>query len=235
MSAVLFDLDGVLTPTAEIHSRAWKETFDAFLAQHRIDPPFGELDYLTFVDGKPRYDGVRSFLASRGIELPEGEPSDLPGDGSVCAIGNRKNAAFRRVLERDGIEPYPGSARLLDVLDTRCIPWAVVSSSKNATDVLEAAGLSNRAMAVVDGLVAAAEGLPGKPDAAIFERAAELLDLTPDRCAVIEDAIVGVEAGRSGGFGLVIGVARDVDPATLTAAGAHRVVEDLAELLGGAE
>ena len=231
-SAFLFDLDGVLTPTALVHQAAWAETFNQFLTTiDQADQPFSGSDYLAYVDGKPRYDGVRSFLRSRNIELPEGATSDPPGFETVQALGNLKNDAFRKVLHRDGIAPYPDALEILDQLDSRAIRWAVVSSSANAEDVLAAAGLAERAALVVDAFVATAQGLAGKPSPDTFLHAARLLGFEPSQCAVVEDAISGVQAGKAGGFGYVIGVARHGDSGFL-AAGADRVVGNLAELIG---
>lgn len=225
--AYLFDLDGVITPTVDVHMRAWQETFDAVFAEHGV-PPFSDADYHSYVDGKPRLEGVSSMLAARGIVLPMGGPSD-EGLGSVHGIGNRKNRAFVEVLERDGIEAYPGTLRLLDSLEQR--PLAIVSSSRNAESVLAAAGLRGRFGPVVDGLVAADRGIPGKPQPDTFVYASELLDTTPERSVVFEDAESGVRAARAGGFGLIVGVNRGVGEAVLTAAGADIVVNDLEELL----
>ena len=220
---VLFDLDGVVTPPAEIHERAWAELFQPW--------GFAGIDYLTYVDGKPRYDGVRSFLASRGVELPYGDESDPAGEDSVCALGNRKNALFTSMLERDGIAPYPGTMQLLALLDAAEVRQAIVSSSKNARTVLAAAGLSTRFPVVVDGLTAVQAGLPGKPDPAMFHHAAKLLGVTPDRSAVVEDAAAGVAAGAAGGFALVLGVDRGGNGDALRSAGAHAIVHDLVETL----
>ena len=173
--AVLFDLDGVLTPTAELHQQAWPEMFEQFLDEH-VGPdhaPYTEGDYLAYVDGKPRFDGVRSFLESRGIHLPEGNRDEPPGRGSISALGNRKNAVFQDLLRTQGIAPYPGSIRLLDHLAGLGIPAAVVSSSRNAREVLEAAGLADRFAVVADGVVAAERGIPGKPAPDLFLAAAE--------------------------------------------------------------
>lgn len=222
--AVLFDLDGVLTPTAEVHEHAWAELF----AEH----DFTTADYLAHVDGKPRYDGVRSFLASRGITLPEGTPDDPPGDDTVCAMGNRKNRVFNEIIERDGIEPYPGSMRLLEHLDALGVRQAVVSSSKNARTVLAAAGLGDRFPHVVDGSTAAAEGIRGKPAPDMFLRAAELLGAPPERSVVVEDAVSGVQAGAAGPFGLVLGVDR-AGTGDLAEHGADVVVTDLGETVPG--
>lgn len=207
--------------------RAWKETFDAVFAEHGA-APFSDADYHAFVDGKPRLEGVSSMLAARGIALPVGEPGDT-GLGTVHGIGNRKNRAFVEVLERDGIDPYPGTLRLLDALAER--PLAIVSSSRNAEVVLAASGLRDRFDTVMDGLVAASQGIPGKPEPDTFVRASELLGTTPERSVVFEDAESGVRAARSGGFGLIVGVDRGVGEAALTAAGADIVVDDLEELL----
>ena len=236
--AVLFDLDGVLTDTASIHSDCWKSMFDDYLRERAagLGEDFVEFDiagdYHQYVDGKPRYDGVRSFLASRGIELPDGDPSDPPGSDTVCALGNRKNELVNDVLQRDGVTPYPGSVRLLDELTAAGVHMAVVSSSKNAPTVLAAAGLSERFETVVDGAVAAAEGLPGNPAPDTFLAAAERLGIERGGAVVVEDARSGVEAGRNGDFGLVIGVARADNEQALAAAGADLVVTDLGELAG---
>ena len=219
--AVLFDLDGVVTPTAQVHERAWSELF--------ADHGFTGDDYLTYVDGKPRYDGVQSFLRSRGIDLPWGDPADPPGDDTVCAMGNRKNDAFNAVLDRDGIAPYPGSLAVLDLLESNGVRQAIVSSSKNARKVLDVAGLAHRFRVVVDGATAATEGLPGKPQPDMFLRAAELLGAEAGDTIVVEDASSGVAAGAAGGFGLVLGVDRGQNLLALLAAGADVVVEDLAD------
>ena len=233
--AVLFDLDGVVTPTAEVHMRAWAEMFNDFLGTYdgpaTDHSPYTDEDYYAHVDGKPRFDGVRDFLASRGIRLPEGAPDDPPTTETVTGLGNRKNDAFNAVLERDGVSPYPGSVALLDHLRDLGLPLAVVSSSVNAPAVLEAAGVADRFAAVVSGAVAGELGLPGKPAPDTFVHAAKVLDTTPDRSVVLEDAVSGVRAGAAGEFGLVIGVDRGVGADVLTAAGADLVVTDLAELV----
>ncbi|WP_240181681.1 beta-phosphoglucomutase family hydrolase [Nocardioides sp. 616] len=234
--AVLFDLDGVVTPTAEVHMRAWSEMFNGFLA----DPdapgggdrsPYTDQDYFDHVDGKPRYDGVRDFLASRGIELPEGSADDAPEALTVTGLGNRKNDAFNAVLERDGVKAYPGSVLLLDHLRDLGLPLAVVSSSQNAPSVLEAAGLSDRFRTVVSGAVAEELGLPGKPAPDTFVHAAHEVGAAVDRSVVLEDAVSGVRAGAAGGFALVIGVDRGAGEQVLTDAGADLVVSDLAALV----
>ena len=229
--AALFDLDGVLTPTAEVHMRAWQELFVDFLTKRGIvDQPYVEKDYFDHIDGKPRYDGVRSFLASRGLTLAEGDPDDGPDVETVCGLGNRKNAFFAQVLADDGVAPYPGSLTLLDFLAARGTKVAVVSSSRNAPAVLEAAGIADRFEVVVEGGLAAREGLAGKPSGATYVYGAERLGVPVSRTAVFEDALSGVAAGRDGGFGLVVGVDRGVGADRLVAAGADLVVTDLAEL-----
>lgn len=230
--AVLFDLDGVLTPTAEVHMRAWSKMFNEFLASwHGDQRPYTDEDYYAYVDGKPREDGVRAFLASREIDLPEGDGGDDPTAMTVHSLGNRKNEDLTAVLERDGVVAYPGSVRLLDALATTDLHLAVVSSSKNANAVLAAAGLSQRFEVVVDGSVADRVGLPGKPAPDTFLHAAQRLGVPRERSVVVEDAESGVAAGRAGGFGLVIGVDRGAGGAALRARGADLVVTDLAELL----
>ena len=229
--AALFDLDGVITPTAEVHMHAWAEMFGAFLAEQGIDEPYTDADYFQYVDGKPRYDGVRSFLASRGIELPEGDPSDGPDVKTVAGLGNRKNDVFEEVLKRDGVEAYPGSRRLVEALSGRGIALAVVSSSRNAPDVLRIADMIDFFPTIVDGKVATDRHLAGKPAPDTFVYAAQQLDVEPSRAVVLEDALSGVAAGKAGHFGLVIGVDRGVGTEALTENGADRVVTDLEELL----
>lgn len=236
LDAVLFDLDGVLTPTAVIHERAWTEMFNGFLARRAAvtgEPlvPFTAGDYLAYVDGKPRFDGVLSFVESRGILLPEGSLDDAPGDGTIGALGNSKNAAFQHVLRTDGIAAYPGSLRFLDEAVAAGKGVAVVSSSRNAPEVLAAARLADRFAVVIDGAAAAAQGLAGKPAPDTFVAAAGQLGVVVDRTVVIEDAISGVAAGRAGSFGSVVGVDRGAGQGALLAAGADIVVADLAELL----
>ena len=229
--AALFDLDGVLTPTAEVHMRAWQALFVDFLTKRgMVGQPYVESDYFNYIDGKPHYDGVRSFLASRGITLAEGDPSDDPATETVCGLGNRKNSFFSAVLHDEGVAPYPGSVQLLDYLADRGTKIAVVSSSRNAPPVLEAAGLAPRFPVVVDGNVAAREQLPGKPAPDTFAYAAKQLGVPKERAVVFEDALSGVAAGRAGGFGLVVGVDRGVGADRLTESGADLVITDLAEL-----
>jgi HAD superfamily hydrolase (TIGR01509 family) len=222
-AGALFDLDGVITPTAEIHEHAWGELFATY--------DYSEADYLAYIDGKPRYDGVRSFLESRGLALPHGNLDDAPGTDTVCALGNSKNALFNEILDRNGIAPYPGSQATLDLLSVLNVPSAIVSSSKNAVPVLEAAGLSSRFEIVIDGVVAANLGLKGKPAPDGYLLGAERLCIDPQQTVVIEDAVSGVAAGANGGFAVVIGVNRGAGHATLIEHGATFVVDDLAELL----
>ena len=236
---VLFDLDGVLTPTAAVHEQAWAQMFNRYLSDHadEIDDPspFTDADYLAYVDGRPRYDGVRTFLRSRGTELPEGSPTDPPGDQTVCALGNRKNEAFNEIIARDGIDAYPGAVRLLDHLDRIGVRQAVVSSSKNARGVLGGAALTRRFKVIVDGTVVANAGLDGKPAPDAFLLAASELGVDPQRTVVVEDAVSGVQAGRAGNFGLVIGVDRGAGDDALLGGGADVVIDDLAELLPEAD
>ncbi len=230
--AVLFDLDGVLTPTAEVHQAAWSRMFNDYLRTHHSDqPPYTEADYHTYVDGKPRFDGVRAFLASRDIELPEGNLASPAGEESVGGLGNRKNELFRQTLREDGIAPYPGSLALLGQVEAAGLKLAVVSSSRNAREVLTAAGLAERLPHVVDGLTVAERRLAGKPAPDMFIAAAIDLGVEPARAVVVEDALSGVVAGAAAGAGLVIGVDRGVGVDSLTAAGADLVVTDLGELV----
>ncbi|MDO5661791.1 MAG: HAD-IA family hydrolase [Brachybacterium sp.] len=228
--AHLFDLDGVITSTALVHMRAWDEMFSEFLETRGIEEPYTERDYFDYVDGKPRYDGVRSFLASRGIELPEGTPEDSPDAETVAGLGNRKNDRVLAMIREEGVEPYPGTVAYLDSLGEDAL-LAVVSSSKNADEVLRGAGLRDRFAHVVDGNVASAEGIPGKPAPDTFSHAARLLGAEDTDCVVYEDAVSGVRAGAAGGFGLVVGVDRGVGHEVLADAGADVVVSDLEELL----
>ncbi|MGO1319745.1 MAG: HAD-IA family hydrolase [Galactobacter sp.] len=231
LRAVLFDLDGVLTPTADVHTAAWKATFTDLFTHVGLDSAFTDEDYLHLVDGKPRYDGVRSVLVDRGIDLPEGSPDDAPGFGTVCAVGNQKNTAFRRILDTEGVSPYEGSLAFLDHAVECGLEVAVVSSSRNARSVLAAAEIDHRFGVIVDGLAAAEQGLPGKPAPDTYLAGAEELGWLPEECIVVEDAVSGVQAGAAGNFGLVIGVAREASAARLEAAGADLVVGDLSELI----
>lgn len=230
-AAALFDLDGVVTPTAEVHMRAWSAMFNEFLTSRGVDEPYTDEDYFAHVDGKPRYEGVAAFLASRDIALPQGDPSDDTSADTVCGLGNRKNDAFNEVLEADGVEAYPGSVHLLEALAARKMPMAIVSSSKNAPAVLKAAGVDHFFPFVMHGGLAAERGISGKPAPDTFIAAAQALGVTPEQSVVLEDALSGVQAGAAGGFGLVIGVDRGAGTKALTDAGATVVVKDLEELL----
>ncbi|MGW4929089.1 HAD family hydrolase [Agromyces sp. NPDC004153] len=230
----LFDLDGVLTPTAVVHMHAWSRLFTPFLEAHGAKP-YSDDDYFAYIDGKPRYDGVRSLLASRGIVVDEGEVTDAATADTVHGLGNRKNDAFNATLAEEGVEAYPASVAFLDAVTRGGARIAVVSSSKNAPSVLAAAGLADRFEVVVDGAVAARDGLPGKPEPDTFERAAELLGLDTAECAVVEDAESGVKAGAAGEFGIVIGVDRGVGREALRELGADVIVDELDELIPAVE
>ena len=235
--ACLFDLDGVLTNTAAVHAKAWKEMFDAYLeerARRSGDAfvPFDiRRDYGRYVDGKPRADGVRSFLESRHITLPDGADDDPPGAETVHGLGNRKNVLLLKRIHTDGVEVFPGSLRYLKAARDAGLRRAVVSSSANTADVLRVTGLDAFIEVRVDGVTAQQQGLRGKPAPDTYLAGARLLGVTPAQGAVFEDAIAGVEAGRAGGFGAVIGVDRLDQADALRAHGATRVVKDLAELL----
>ena len=229
--AVLFDLDGVLTPTAEVHMHAWQTMFEELFAAWGIEPPYTERDYFEYLDGKKRYDGVASLLHSRDVEVPWGDPSDPPEADTVCGIGNRKNAVFSRVLRSEGIQPYPGSIALLDVLQAAGTPIAVVSSSKNAEEVLQVAGIRDRFPVVMDGVIAERDEHESKPAPDVFLEGARMLGVDPARSAALEDALSGVKSAVAAGYGLVIGVDRGVGADDLRAAGAHIVVQDLEGLV----
>lgn len=231
--AVLFDLDGVITPTAEVHQKAWREVFEEVLpivatGEEQIYRPD---DYALHIDGRSRYEGVEALLAAHGVSVPWGSPVDPPGLETICAIGNRKNAVFNAILEREPVVPFPGSVALMEHLRSVDVAFALVSSSKNARAVLVAADLVDEFDVVIDGRVIADRELAGKPQPDPFLEAARQLDARPERCVVVEDAISGVQAGRAGGFGLVVGVARENDPGLLAEAGADLVVTDLGELV----
>jgi len=235
--ACLFDLDGVLTKTATVHAAAWKQMFDDYLRQRaqRTGEPFvafdTDSDYGEYVDGKPRYDGVRSFLASRGIELPEGEEDDPPTAETVHGLGNRKNELVLKMIREDGVEAYPGSVRYLEAVRDAGLKRAVVSSSTNCRDVLVAAGIEQLFEARIDGVVAEREHLKGKPAPDTYLAGARALGVGAEEAAVFEDALAGVEAGRAGKFACVVGVDRVDHADALREHGATIVVEDLAELL----
>ena len=235
--ACLFDLDGVLTDTASVHRKAWKQMFDDYLRQHaeRTAEPFRpfdiDADYLTYVDGKKREDGVRSFLASRGIHLSEGGPGDDPTAETVHGLGNRKNELFHRTMREDGVKVFKGSRRYLEAAAEAGLGRAVVSSSANTREVLEVTGLDKLVEHRVDGVTMREEHIAGKPAPDSFLRAAQLLGVSPAEAAVFEDALSGVAAGRAGNFGVVIGVDRVGQSKDLLRNGADVVVTDLAELL----
>lgn len=229
--AVLFDLDGVLTPTAEVHMHAWETMFTELFAAWEITPPYTERDYFDHLDGKKRYDGVAALLRSRDIEVPWGDPSDPVTADTVCGIGNRKNVVFERVLRSDGIAAYPGSLALLDALAAAGTTVAVVSSSKNAEEVLRAAGIRDRFPVVMDGVIAERDHLASKPAPDVFVEAARMLGVEPARSAAVEDALSGVASAAAGKFSLVVGVDRGAGEQALRDAGAHVVVQDLAEFV----
>jgi len=235
--ACLFDLDGVLTQTAKVHAAAWKEMFDAYLQKRseQTGEPFVAFDahddYDRYVDGLPRYDGVRGFLRSRGIELPEGDPDDKPDAETVCGLGNRKNELVLELIRKDGVEAYQGSVRYVHAARAAGLRTAVVSSSANAKDVLAAAGIDGLFDDVVDGNVAGEQHLKGKPAPDTFAYAARKFGLEPKEATVFEDALAGVAAGRGGAFGFVVGVDRVGQRQELVDHGADVVVDDLAELL----
>jgi beta-phosphoglucomutase family hydrolase len=233
--AVLFDLDGVLTPTADLHMHAWRAMFEELFAQKGVALPYTDEDYFLYLDGKQRYEGVASLLRSRGIEVEWGFPTDPSTADTVCGIGNRKNDVFSRVLQEEGVQPYPGSLALLDQLRAKGVRMAIVSSSKNAETVLTAAGIRDRFPVVVDGLVAARETLASKPAPDMFTHAATAVGVAPAETIVFEDAISGVAAAHAGAFGLVVGVDRGVGPQALLDAGADVVVADLGEFVEVAE
>ena len=234
ITACLFDLDGVLTQTAKVHAAAWKETFDEYLRQRDGDG-FKEFDavkdYDEYVDGKPRYDGVRSFLESRGIELPEGSPDDPPTAETICGIGNRKNDLVQKLISEQGVEAYDGSVRFVRAARDAGLRRAVVSSSANCREVLIAAGIEDLFEARIDGLVADEQHLKGKPAPDTFLAGARALGVEPARAVVFEDALAGVQAGRDGHFGYVVGVDRTGQAQALREHGATVVVQDLSELL----
>lgn len=235
--ALLFDLDGVITRTATVHAAAWKGLFDDFLERwgrehgQRLDPFDIATDYVRYVDGRRRYDGVDTFLRSRGIHLPYGDPSDSADALTVCGLGNRKNRYFVEQLARRGVEVFDDAVELIRVMRGAGKRIAVVSASENCASILQRAGLLDLFDARVTGVEAAAQRLAGKPAPDTFLRAAELLRVPPERAVVFEDAVSGVQAGRAGGFGLVVGVDRGGHGAALAEAGADLVSDDLAQFL----
>ena len=238
--AVIFDMDGVITKTALTHAAAWKKMFDVYLRKREAEhgEKFVEFthagDYLPFVDGKPRYKGVADFLKSRGIDIPFGDPSDLPNAETCCGLGNSKNDAFNEVLDKEGVEVYPSTVALLSDLKKAGVKLGVASSSKNCKPVLERVDLLNVFEARVDGVVSAELGLHGKPEPDIFTTACDIVKADYSKSIVVEDAVSGVQAGIKGKFGLTIGIAREDNIKELQKAGAHIVVEDLEEI-GGLE
>ncbi|MET9256305.1 beta-phosphoglucomutase family hydrolase [Streptomyces sp. NPDC003717] len=232
IQACLFDLDGVVTKTAVVHAAAWKETFDAFLRERDGDDfrPFTDSDYDEYVDGRPRADGVRSFLASRDIELPEGTPDDPPDARTVNGVGNRKNELVLEKIRTDGVQPYDGTLRYIDAVRAAGLRTAIVSSSANTVDVLRSIDAERLFDTRIDGVVARERNLPGKPKPDTFLAAARDLGVEPGAAAVFEDALAGMDAGRSGHFGYVVGVDRVGQTEALYKHGADRVVKDLAEL-----
>jgi beta-phosphoglucomutase family hydrolase len=235
--ACLFDMDGVLTETAKVHAAAWKQMFDAYLADRgkRESTDYGTFDrhddYDEYVDGKPRYDGVRDFLASRGMELPQGSPSDPPGAETVDGLGNRKNQLVMGILREDGVDAYPGSVRLVQAVREAGLKTAVVSASANTKEVIAAAGIEELFEVRIDGGYVEREHLRGKPAPDSYLAGARELGIEPGAAAVFEDALSGVAAGRAGKFGYVVGVDRVGQAEALRDHGADIVVEDLAELL----
>jgi alpha,alpha-trehalase len=234
--AAILDMDGVVTSSRQAHAAAWKRMFDEYLRKHAREhggefKPFDDgVDYNRYVDGKPRYDGARSFLESRGISLPYGSPDDQPGKETVCGLGNLKNRYFQEYLEKNGMEPFHSTVDFVHKMQDRKMSVAVISSSRNAKKVLEAAGVRDLFQAIVDGEYMSERNLEGKPEPDIFLEAAKNLNVSPDRAIVIEDAISGVKAGKAGGFGLVIGIDRSGNNPELKDHGADIVVSDLSEL-----
>jgi alpha,alpha-trehalase len=235
VAAVIFDTDGVVTRTASVHAAAWKETFDAFFRARAGVPgeslaPMTEDDYLRYVDGRARFDGAENFLTSRGMTLPYGDPDDPTERETICGLGNRKNEAFGAMVRDRGVEPFESTLELAHALRASGIRTGVVSASENCAAILEAAGASDCFETRVDGLDARAQHLAGKPDPALFLEAAARLAVRPEDAAIVEDALAGVEAGRRGGFGLVVGVDRNGQADALAQHGADIVVPDLAWL-----
>jgi beta-phosphoglucomutase family hydrolase len=234
--AAIFDMDGVITKTAAVHSTAWKRMFDEYLSARAasLHERFYEFthaqDYLPYVDGRPRYNGVEAFLTSRGINLPFGSPDDLPGTETICGLGNRKNALFNQIIEQEGVGLYDSTIALIREMLQRGIKVGLATSSKNSAVILQKTGTASLFATVVDGIESARLGLRGKPEPDIFTRAAANLGVPNARAIVIEDAVTGVQAGAAGGFALVIGVARENNEPALREHGAGLVVRDLAEV-----
>lgn len=234
--AVILDLDGVITDSARLHARAWKRMFDEFLDQRsqregEDHTPFDiESDYRKYVDGKPRYDGVRSFLAARAIDLPEGTPDDPPEENTVCGLGNRKNELFHELLKTEGVETFEDAVVRIEQWREEDLKLAVVSSSRNCRRILDTAGIAHLFDVVVDGTDAERLDLHGKPEPDIFLEAADQLNVEPADCVLLEDAIAGVASGRAGKFGLVVGVDRDDHGQAMREHGADLVIHDVREL-----
>jgi len=235
LDAVIFDMDGVVSDTARVHERCWKRVFDDYL-RHRSAQTgeelrlFDEEDYIRYVDGKPRYDGVESFLSSRGISLAHGAPTDPPGQDTVCALGNLKDQDFERAVTEEGVTLFEPTITFIRTLRSQGLSTALISSSRHARAILEATHITDLFDTIVDGIDAEALELPGKPDPAIFVAAAQRLHVPRTRAAVVEDALAGVEAGHRGGFGFVIGIGRGGHADELLDHGASVVVTDLSEL-----
>jgi len=229
--AVLFDLDGVLTSTAAIHAAAWKKMFDQFLATRNAGAFDINTDYKRYVDGKPRFDGVKSFLESRNIHLPWGDPAEPPNDRTICSLGNRKDAMVKDAIAAGQVQSFEGSVKWVRQLKHQGFKLAVVSSSQNCAQVLRAAKIDQYFDARVDGQTLIDQNIPGKPSPDSFLKAAQLLNVEPHRAIVVEDAISGVQAARAGHFGLIIGVDREGHPNALLQHGAHFIVNDLADLV----
>jgi beta-phosphoglucomutase family hydrolase len=234
-NAAIFDMDGVITKTAAVHSSSWKRMFDEYLhlRSDRHGEPFAEFthahDYRTYVDGRPRYQGVEAFLKSRGINLPVGSPEDMPGTETICGLGNRKNVLFNQILETEGVSLFDSTIALIEALLQRGIKVGLATSSKNSEVILKKTGTAHLFATVVDGIVSAKLGLKGKPEPDIFTTAAADLGVPSARAIVVEDAVSGVQAGAKGGFALVIGVARENNARELREHGADLVVTDLQE------
>jgi trehalose 6-phosphate phosphatase len=239
VDAVIFDMDGVVTKTAVVHAAAWKRLFDDYLQELRardgnlLRPFDADADYRHYVDGKPRYDGVVSFLESRGVSIPYGDPNDPPDRETVCGLGNRKDSYFQQHLMKHGVEAYESTVEMIIELLANGIKTAIISASRNCANVLKAAKVSKLFDAKVDGVDADELGLPGKPDPAVFLEAARRLEVVPERAAVVEDAIAGVQAGRAGHFKLVVGVNRSGEAGVLKENGADVEVADLGEVVVG--
>jgi alpha,alpha-trehalase len=235
LDAVIFDMDGVVTDTAQVHAQCWKRVFDHYLrarSNHTGEAfvPFTNDDYLLYVDGKPRYDGAASFLSSRGTDLRRGQPSDPPGYDTICAIANLKDREFEGIVNSEGVTPFPSTITFIHALRSHRLHTALISSSRHAKMILAGAGIMDLFDVVVDGIDAEGLALLGKPDPAIFLTAARQLAVTPSRAAIVEDALAGVEAGRRGRFRVVVGIDRVSQAEALRQHGADIVVKDLAEL-----